>query len=175
MNQRVLNADMTPRRTGETTRESRVDGNTDEIVDALPPDDVQTLADVTRGLPLDDATKRSIEAVAAGDRAPFEVGRDVTTLLRRLEVGEGRPGLAREIVQRARRYAMRRWLAPDMRRDGVGAALLAKSQDGKASRSNCPTGWARSWVTTSTRAPATSTSAGSPPTIPSGRGSTSTP
>lgn len=87
------------------------------VVDETP---VRELADVTRGLPLSDATAEQVQSLADSDRTPFALGQAVRTLLD----GEDTPkGLVLEATRRATRWAKKkRAEAPKEPRPVVGAA-----------------------------------------------------
>ena len=106
------------------------------VVDETP---VRELADVTRGLPLSDATAEQVQALADSDRTPFALGQAVRTLLD----GEDAPkGLVLEATRRATRWAKKKRAdAPRTPRPPVGvAADLRKSPAGSWDEDN-----ARSW------------------------------
>jgi len=97
------------------------------VVDETP---VRELADVTRGLPLSEATAEQVQALADSDRTPFALGQAVRTLLD----GEGAPkGLVLEATRRATRWAKKKRAdAPRTPRPAVGvAADLRKSPGGR--------------------------------------------
>ena len=72
------------------------------IVDEVP---VRELADVTRGLPLSDATADQVQSLADSGRSPFSLGQAVRTLLD----GEDAPkGLTLEATRRAVRWAKKK-------------------------------------------------------------------
>ena len=99
------------------------------IVDEVP---VRELADVTRGLPLSDATAEQVQALADSDRPAFAMGQAIRTLLS----GEGAAkGLVLEATRRAGRWAQQKRAAekkPARPVTGAVAALdLRKSPGGQ--------------------------------------------